>query len=71
MVKDFENSGYWTVILGGSSGLGLASAKKLAQHGMNICILHRNTRSEMTQIEKEFSEIKVVIYLLSVSIPIF
>lgn len=58
MVKDFENSGYWTVILGGSSGLGLASAKKLAQHGMNICILHRNTRSEMTQIEKEFSEIK-------------
>lgn len=58
MVKDFENTDYWAIILGGSSGLGLASAKKLAQHGMNICIIHRNPRSEMEKIQIDFEEIK-------------
>lgn len=58
MVRDFENTGYWAIILGGSSGLGLASAKKLAQHGMNICIVHRNPRTEMEKIQQEFTKIK-------------
>lgn len=58
MVKAFENTGYWAVILGGSSGLGLASAKKLAQEGMNIIIIHRNGRAEMEVIEKEFDVIR-------------
>ncbi|HMI06066.1 MAG TPA: SDR family oxidoreductase [Flavobacterium sp.] len=58
MVRDFENTGYWAIILGGSSGLGLASAKKLAQHGMNICVVHRNARAEMEQIQNQFTEIK-------------
>lgn len=58
MVRRFENTNYWTVILGGSSGLGLASAKKLASEGMNICILHRSSRAEMESINKEFSAIK-------------
>ena len=58
MVRDFANTGYWAVVLGGSSGLGLASAKKLALHGMNICIVHRNPRSEMEQIQQEFTTIK-------------
>lgn len=58
MVKIFENTGYWAVILGGSSGLGLASAKKLAQEGMNIIIVHRNGRAEMEAIEKEFEAIR-------------
>ncbi|MEC5156246.1 SDR family oxidoreductase [Chryseobacterium sp. MP_3.2] len=58
MVRRFENTNYWTVILGGSSGLGLASAKKLASEGMNICIIHRNSRSEMETINQEFSLIK-------------
>ena len=56
MVKEFKNN--WAVILGGSSGLGLATAKKLAHHGMNICIVHRNLKSEMPAIEDHFSEIK-------------
>ena len=43
------------MILGGSSGLGLASAK-LAQHGMNICIVHRDTGTEKN-IDKDFKEI--------------
>lgn len=58
MVRRFENTNYWIVILGGSSGLGLASAKKLASEGMNICILHRSSRAEMESINKEFSAIK-------------
>jgi len=58
MVKEFQDKNYWALILGGSSGLGLATAKKLAKHGCNICIIHRNRRSELTTIENEFSQIK-------------
>lgn len=58
MVRRFENKNYWALILGGSSGLGLASAKKLAGEGMNICIVHRNSRAEMEVINKEFDAIK-------------
>ncbi len=58
MVGKFENENYWTLILGGSSGLGLASAKKLASEGMNICIIHRSSRAEMEVINKEFTLIK-------------
>lgn len=54
--NEFKNKELWAIILGGSTGLGLASAKKLAQHGMNICIVHRNTRSEMSKIEDSFRE---------------
>ena len=57
MVKDFENKNEWALILGGSSGLGLATAKKLAKHGMNICIVHRNSRSQLEIVEKHFGEI--------------
>jgi enoyl-[acyl-carrier protein] reductase I len=57
MVKEFENND-WALILGGSRGLGLASAKKLASHGMNICIVHRDRKSDMPEIEKHFSEIR-------------
>ncbi|MEZ4801464.1 MAG: SDR family oxidoreductase [Gelidibacter sp.] len=58
MIKDFEHSNYWALILGGSSGLGLATAKKLAQHGMNICVIHRNSRAQKNVIEGEFSVIE-------------
>ena len=58
MVKEFENKNYWALILGGSSGLGLATAKKLAKHGMNICIVHRNSRFQEVEITSEFNKIK-------------
>jgi|SRR5579859_825189 len=44
-----EFSGCWTVILGGSSGFGLAALEKLASHGMNIALLYR----EMAGMEKK------------------
>lgn len=58
MVKEFENKNYWALILGGSAGLGLASAKKLAAHGCNIIIVHRNSRADAAMIEQEFDEIR-------------
>lgn len=57
MVKEFQDKNYWALILGGSSGLGLATAKKLAKHGMNICIIHRNSRTQEDEIDVEFSKI--------------
>lgn len=48
----------WALILGGSSGFGLATAKKLSRHGMSICIVHRDRRGAMERIDAEFEEIK-------------
>lgn len=58
MVTDFEFNtepgiNHWALILGGSSGLGLASAKKLAQKGLNICIVHRSRRSVLADFETQ------------------
>lgn len=58
MVKEFQHKNEWALILGGSSGLGLASAKKLAKHGMNICVIHRNSRAQKEEIQAHFNEIK-------------
>ncbi len=58
MVREFQQHNYWALILGGSSGLGLATAKKLAQHGMSICVVHRNRKSELINIEENFNQIK-------------
>ena len=56
-MKEFEHKGYWAIIIGGSSGLGLATAKKLAAHGMNICIVHRNSRAQEEEINAQFQTI--------------
>ena len=50
--------GQWALILGGSSGFGLASAKKLAAEGLGICIVHRDRRGAMDRINREFDEIR-------------
>ena len=44
--------------MGGSSGLGLATAIKLAHHGMNICVVYRAPRNMDEAIQKEFEKIK-------------
>lgn len=49
---------YWAVILGGSSGFGLATARKLAAHGMNLCIVHRDRRGAMSRIQPEFDKLR-------------
>ncbi len=56
-MKNF-NSGFWAVILGGSGGFGLATAEKLAKHGMNLCIVHRDRRGAMKRITPRFDALK-------------
>ena len=50
--------GAWAVILGGSSGFGLATAQKLAEHGVNLCLIHRDRRALLSRIEPEFEKIR-------------
>ena len=40
---DKQFSDWWAIILGGSSGFGLAAVEKLSRHGMNIAVLYRET----------------------------
>src|ERR1700748_247581 len=58
MVNEFSTPQQYALILGGSSGLGLATARKLAAHGMGIIIVHRNTRAEMKAVTEVFQSIK-------------
>ena len=48
----------WGVVLGGSSGFGLATAHKLAAEGMNLCLVHRDRRGAMKRIEPEFEKLR-------------
>lgn len=52
------SSDYWAFIIGGSSGFGLATAQKLAEHGMNLCIVHRDRRGAMPKIEPVFDKLR-------------
>lgn len=54
----FRDRNLWALILGGSSGIGLASAKKLAASGMNLVIVHRDRKGAMGRIEEEFQTIR-------------
>ena len=58
MEQVFNNKNEWALILGGSSGLGLASAKKLASQGMNICIIHRDRKSDILRFEESIKNMK-------------
>jgi len=51
-------AGQWALILGGSSGFGLATAKKLAAEGMSVGIVHRDRRGVMDRVNREFDEIR-------------
>ena len=73
MVKEFQHKNEWALILGGSSGLGLASAKKLAKHGMNICVIHRNSRAQKEEIQEKnraiFSSISYALTIQQAILP--
>jgi NAD(P)-dependent dehydrogenase (short-subunit alcohol dehydrogenase family) len=57
VARDFPNDS-WALILGGSSGFGLATAQKLAENGMNLLIVHRDRRGAMRNIEPEFEKLR-------------
>ncbi len=49
-----HDKNHYALILGASSGMGLATAHQLARDGMNLCLVHRDRRSSMAAIEEEF-----------------
>ncbi len=57
-MSDFIGKNKWGIILGGSSGMGLASAKKLAGHGLNLIIVHKDRKSQADSAEKVFNELR-------------
>lgn len=58
MVNEFADKSYWAIILGGSRGLGLATAQKLAQHGMNLCLVHRTRKVDLPEAERAFAQLE-------------
>ncbi|MDJ0869895.1 MAG: SDR family oxidoreductase [Myxococcota bacterium] len=50
--------GRWALILGGSSGFGLAAADRLAEAGMNLALVHRDRRGALARIEPEFDKLR-------------
>ncbi len=57
-MQAFRGKNQWGIILGGSSGMGLASARMLAKHGLNLIIVHRDRRSDMSKVNEQFDEIR-------------
>jgi NAD(P)-dependent dehydrogenase (short-subunit alcohol dehydrogenase family) len=49
---------HWALILGGSSGFGLATAQKLSRSGLNVAVVHRDRKGAMPAIERQFEEIR-------------
>lgn len=58
MQKQYSGSGFWAVILGGSSGMGLASARQLAKSGMNLCLVFRERRTQVRELEPVLEEMR-------------
>lgn len=52
-----KKQGEWALVLGASSGLGLATAKKLAKEGFSIIAVHRDRRSDIEYVENKFKSI--------------
>lgn len=45
----------WALIIGGSSGIGLATAKKLADHSFKVICIHRDRRSAAEAFHEEIA----------------
>ncbi|KQC33592.1 short-chain dehydrogenase [Nonlabens sp. YIK11] len=56
MVKDLEQK--YGLILGGSSGLGYATAVKCANHGMKLIVIYRSGRAQQEAISQCFDNLE-------------
>jgi NAD(P)-dependent dehydrogenase (short-subunit alcohol dehydrogenase family) len=52
------DSRQWALVLGGSSGFGLAAAQRLAADGMSIALVHRDRKGRMEQVNAELETIR-------------
>ncbi len=59
MSTSTQFKGLWAVILGGSSGFGLATVEKLVAQGMNVAVLYRETSVTEKQLLAHFAKIAV------------
>ena len=50
-------SGFWAIILGGSSGFGFAAAEKVARNGMSVAVLYRETSVTEKALLSKFAQI--------------
>ncbi|MFY0685732.1 MAG: SDR family oxidoreductase [Cyclobacteriaceae bacterium] len=48
----------WALIVGGSSGMGLATAKKLCENNYNLLLIHRDRRSVLDTFNNELSNLR-------------
>lgn len=48
----------WCLILGGSSGLGLATARKMAEEGYGLVLVHRDRKLDLPRIQEDFEALK-------------
>lgn len=55
MGSNKQFAGLWAIILGGSSGFGLATVEKLAEHGMNVALLYRETALEEKKLKQNLA----------------
>ena len=53
----FKDQKYFALILGGSGGIGFATAKKLSEQGMNLCVVFRERRAEAKIAEEAFEKL--------------
>lgn len=53
-----SESSKWAVILGASSGMGLATAHKLSAEGFKLCLVHRDRKSTAAKAEEEFDQMR-------------
>jgi enoyl-[acyl-carrier protein] reductase I len=54
----YHQKGYWAVLLGASSGIGLAAARLLASRGMNLMIVHRDRRAQARELESVWNALR-------------
>lgn len=50
----------WCLILGASSGLGLATARKMGEEGYGLILIHRDRKTELPRVQKDFESIKAL-----------
>lgn len=53
-----DNTDKFALILGGSKGLGLGTARKLCSEGFPVIVLHRDRRKDFPEIELAFEAIR-------------
>lgn len=57
-MSEFAEKNLWGLILGASSGMGLATAKKMASAGMNLILIYRERRSRQAEVDEAYNEMR-------------